>query len=259
MALEAGVKAKFSIRNFSFRYNGDVALRDINLDIPANQITVLFGPSHAGKSTLLRCLNRLNDLIDNEDVQMDGQILLDGRDIYALGVDVTELRRRIGMVFALPIALPLTIYDNLAYGPRMRGERRQARLDAVVEKSLRQAALWDEVKDRLQEPALRLSGGQQQRLCIARTLALEPDVILLDNPTSGLDPLSTAKVEASLQDLKQEYSIVLVPHSVQQGARVADFAAFLLAGELVEAGGGEQIFTRPSQERTDDYVTGRFG
>jgi phosphate transport system ATP-binding protein len=253
------VKAKFSIRNFSFHYNADVALRDITLDIPANQITVLFGPSHAGKSTLLRCLNRLNDLIENEDIQIDGQILLDGRDVYAPGVDVTELRRRIGMVFALPIALPLTIYDNLAYGPRMRGERRRARLDALIEKSLRQAALWDEVKDRLQEPALRLSGGQQQRLCIARTLALEPDVILLDNPTSGLDPLSTAKVEASLQDLKQEYSIVLVPHSVQQGARVADFAAFLLTGELVEAGPGEQIFTRPSQQRTDDYVTGRFG
>ncbi|MGD8487562.1 MAG: phosphate ABC transporter ATP-binding protein [Anaerolineae bacterium] len=253
------VAAKFSIRNLTFRYNGDVALRDITLDVPANQITVLFGPSHAGKSTLLRCLNRLNDLIENEEIEIDGQILLDGQDIYAPGPDVTELRRQIGMVFALPIALPLTIYDNLAYGPRMRGERRQARLDNLVEKSLRQAALWDEVKDRLGEPALRLSGGQQQRLCIARTLALEPEVVLLDNPTSGLDPLSTAKVEASLQDLKQDYTIVLVPHSVQQGARVADVAAFLLSGALIESGTGEQIFTRPSQPRTDDYITGRFG
>jgi phosphate transport system ATP-binding protein len=207
---------------------------------------------------LLRCLNRLNDLIENEATQLSGQILLDGEDIYAPGVDVTELRRRVGMVFALPIALPLSIYDNVAYGPRMRGERRQSHLDPLVERSLRQAALWDEVKDRLMEPALRLSGGQQQRLCIARTLALEPDVILLDNPTSGLDPLSTAKVENSLQELKEEYTIVMVPHSVQQAARVADLAAFLLNGELVEVG-DEEIFTRPRQARTEDYVTGRFG
>jgi phosphate transport system ATP-binding protein len=251
--------AKFSVRDLSFHYNGDRALSDVTLDIPANQITVLFGPSHAGKSTLLRCLNRLNDLIENEKVQIAGQILLDGRDIYGPGVDVTELRRRVGMVFALPIPLPMTIYENMTYGLRMQGERHQARLDELVERGLRQAALWDEVKDRLHEPAMRLSGGQQQRLCLARTLALEPEVILLDNPTSGLDPLSTAKVEKSLRELKADYTIVLVPHSVQQAARVAGLAAFLLGGELVEVGPSEQIFVRPRQRRTEDYVTGRFG
>ena len=250
---------KFSIQELGFRYNGHVALRDVSFDIPANEIVVVFGPSHAGKSTLLRCLNRLNDLIENEQTEMTGRILLDGRDIYTPGVDVTALRRRVGMVFALPIALPLTIHENVTYGPRMMGVRRQARLDELVERSLVQAALWDEVKDRLHEPAMRLSGGQQQRLCLARTLALEPEVILLDNPTSGLDPLSTAKVENSLQELKATYSVVLVPHSVQQAARVADLAVFLLDGELVEVGPAEQVFTRPRQSRTEDYVTGRFG
>ena len=251
--------AKFSIHNLSFRYGNDAALRDVTFDIPANQITVVFGPSHAGKSTLLRCLNRLNDLIENEETYLSGRILLDGRDIYAPGVDVTGLRRRVGMVFALPIALPLTIRENVVYGPRLSGERRSQRLTELLERSLRQAALWEEVKDRLDEPALRLSGGQQQRLCLARTLALEPEVVLLDNPTSGLDPLSTAKVENSLQQLKDDYTIVLVPHSVQQAARLADVAAFFLDGELVEVGSGEQVFTRPRQRRTEDYVTGRFG
>jgi phosphate transport system ATP-binding protein len=253
------VVAKFSIRHLTFRYSDGVALRDVTLDIPAKQITIVFGPSHAGKSTLLRSLNRLNDLIENEATAMSGQVLLDGKDIYRPGVDVTELRRRVGMVFALPIPLPLTIRENVIYGLRMQGERRQARLDELVERSLRQAALWDEVEDRLNEPAMRLSGGQQQRLCLARTLALEPDVILLDNPTSGLDPLSTAKVEASLEELKADYTIVLVPHSVQQAARVADLAAFLLGGDLVEVGPSEQIFTRPQEPRTEDYITGRFG
>jgi phosphate transport system ATP-binding protein len=253
------VVAKISIRNLTFRYGNDVAVREVTLDIPANQITVIFGPSHAGKSTLLRCLNRLNDLIEYESTQIHGEVLLDGQDIYAPGMGVTDLRRRVGMVFALPIALPLTIYDNVAYGPRMRGERDRARLDDLVVRSLRQAALWDEVQDRLQEQALRLSGGQQQRLCLARTLALEPEVILLDNPTSGLDPLSTAKVESSLQELKAHYTVVMVPHSVQQAARVADLAAFMLGGELVEAGPPDQIFIRPRQRRTEDYVTGRFG
>jgi len=251
------VVAKFSILELGFRYNGHVALGNVTFDIPANQITVIFGPSHAGKSTLLRCLNRLNDLIESEEARLSGRILLDGQDIYAPGVDVTELRRRVGMVFALPIPLPLSIHENVTYGPRMAGERRQARLDELVERSLRQAALWDEVKDRLHDPAMRLSGGQQQRLCLARTLALEPEVILLDNPTSGLDPLSTAKVENSLQELKAEYTVILVPHSVQQAARVADLAVFLLGGELV--GPGERIFTRPRERRTEDYVTGRFG
>jgi phosphate transport system ATP-binding protein len=250
---------KFSIQNLAFRFGDDVALEDVTLDIPANQITVIFGPSHAGKSTLLRCLNRLNDLIVNEETERTGRILLDGRDIHAPEVDVTDLRRRVGMVFALPIPLPLTIHENITYGPRMAGQRRQSRLDEIVERSLRQAALWDEVKERLHDPAMRLSGGQQQRLCIARSLALEPEVILLDNPTSGLDPLSTAKVELSLQELKADYTVVLVPHSVQQAARVADLAVFLLGGELVEAGPGEELFTRPRESRTEAYVTGRFG
>jgi phosphate transport system ATP-binding protein len=253
------VVAKFTIRDLTYRYDGNVALRDVTFDIPANRITVIFGPSHAGKSTLLRCLNRLNDLIENEETEIRGQILLDGQDVYAPGVDVTELRRRVGMVFALPIALPLTVRENVTYGPRMRGERRHVRLDELVEQSLTQAALWNEVKDRLHEPAIRLSGGQQQRLCLARTLALEPEVILLDSPTSGLDPLSTAKVEVSLQELKADYTVVLVPHSVQQAARVADLAVFLLDGELVEIGPGEQVFTRPRRRRTEDYITGRFG
>jgi phosphate transport system ATP-binding protein len=253
------VVAKFSIQKLVYRFGDTAALKGITLDIPANQITVVFGPSHAGKSTLLRCLNRLNDLNENEPTEQSGRILLDGQNVNAPAVDVTELRRRVGMVFALPIPLPLTIYDNVTYGPRMRGEAPSGRLNQLVERSLRQAALWNEVKDRLHEPAMRLSGGQQQRLCIARTLALEPDVILLDNPTSGLDPLSTAKVEASLQELKKEYTVVLVPHSVQQAARVADIAAFMLGGELVEVGPGEKIFTRPGEARTEDYITGRFG
>lgn len=250
---------KISIRNLTFRYDGHIALRSINLDIPAKEITVIFGPAHAGKSTLLRCLNRLNDLIEAEEIQREGEILLDGRDIYRPEVDVTELRRQVGMVFALPIPLPLTIRENVIFGLRMRGERSGARLDELVEQSLTQAALWDEVKDRLGEPAARLSGGQQQRLCLARTLALEPDVILLDNPTSGLDPLSTAKVEGSLRELRQRYTIVFVPHSVQQATRVADRAAFMLNGELVEVGPGPDLFMRPRDSRTEDYVTGRFG
>jgi phosphate transport system ATP-binding protein len=250
---------KFAVRGLTFRYGSKAALRDLSLDIPAHQITVLFGPSHAGKSTLLRCLNRLNDLIENVETSLTGQILLDGHDIYGPKVDVTDLRRRVGMVFAVPIPLPMTIRDNVTYGLRMRGEGRHQRLDASLERSLRQAALWDEVKDRLNEPASRLSGGQQQRLCLARTLALEPDVIVLDNPTSGLDPLSTAKVERSLQELKTNYTIIFVPHSVQQAARVADLGVFLLNGELIEAGSADQLFTRPTQARTEDYITGRFG
>jgi phosphate transport system ATP-binding protein len=253
------VVAKISIRDLTFRYNGCVALDGVSFDIPANQVTVLFGPSHAGKSTLLRCLNRLNDLIENEETHIGGTVLLDGQDIYRPGVDATALRRRMGMVFAVPIPLPLSIYDNVVYGLRMRGDSDAARLNELVERSLVQAALWDEVKDRLADPAVRLSGGQQQRLCLARTLALEPDVILLDNPTSGLDPLSTAKVEESLRQLRASYTVVLVPHSVQQAARVADVAVFLLNGKVIEVGLGAEIFTRPKEARTEDYVTGRFG
>ncbi|TEU11382.1 MAG: phosphate ABC transporter ATP-binding protein [Anaerolineales bacterium] len=250
---------KISIQNLTFSYNGTdlSALTDINLDIQSNEITVLFGPAQSGTSTLLRLLNRLNDLI--EGTTMTGQILLDGQDIYAPGVNVVELRRQVGMVFALPIPLPATIRENITYGPRLSGVRDQHRLAEMVERSLRAAALWDEVMDRLDESASALSGGQQQRLCLARVLALEPEVILLDNPTSGLDPISTAKVEGSLQALKRDYTIVMVPHSIQQAARVADTAAFLLMGELVEHAPGEELFTWPRDKRTEDYITGRFG
>ena len=250
---------KISVRGLDYAYGGQAALKNVTIDIPADSVTVLFGPSRAGKSTLLRCLNRLNDLIEDELITLRGQILLDGQDIYAPGVNVTELRRRVGMVFALPLPLPMTLRENVTYGLRMRGERNHARLDELTERSLTEAALWDEVKDRLDEPAMRLSGGQQQRLCLARTLALEPEVILLDNPTSGLDPLSTAKVEATLRRLKETYTIILVPHSVQQAARMADLAVFLLNGEVVEAAPGVQLYTRPRDKRTEDYVTGRFG
>ena len=250
--------AKFLLDGVSYTYEDGVqAVRDVSLGIPPNEITVIFGPAGGGKSTLLRLMNRLNDLIPGR--RLEGRVLLDGEDIYAPGVDVHALRRRVGMVFATPVPLPMSIRQNLIYGPELAGLRHHGELDELVERSLRAAALWDEVKDRLDEPAIALSGGQQQRLCLARTLALEPEVILLDEPTSGLDPISTAKVEASLQDLKQDYTIVVVPHSVQQAARVADHAVFFLDGELVEEGAGRELFTKPSDQRTEDYVTGRFG
>ncbi len=249
---------KIRLQEFGIRYlDGVESLRDITLDLYANQINVLFGPASGGKSTLLRSLNRLNDLVDV--AFRAGRILLDGNDIYASDVDVVALRRRVGMVFARPVPLPMSIRQNLYYGPQLAGMRDRGRLEELAERSLRQAALWDEVKDRLDEPGAALSGGQQQRLCLARTLTLEPEVILLDEPTSGLDPISTAKVEESLQELKQLYSIVIVPHSVQQAARVADWAAFFLQGELVEHGPGSSLFTQPQDQRTEDYITGRFG
>ncbi len=257
MANADGVKLDIQGVSFSYSDSRQPALKDVSLQIYTNEITVLFGPGMGGKSTLLRLLNRLNDMLEGNEMQ--GRIVLDGQDIYAPEVDVTDLRRRMGMVFAVPIPLPATIWGNVAYGPKLKGIRHKGLLDDIVEKSLHAAALWDEVKDRLREPAATLSGGQKQRLCLARTLALEPEVILLDNPTSGLDPLSTAKVEDTLHRMKQDYTIVLVPHSVQQGARMADRAAFLLDGELVEADRGGQIFTRPREPRTEAYVTGRFG
>ncbi len=247
-----------SVRNLYFSYADETeALRDIDLDVPRNQVFVLFGPARAGKSTLLRLFNRLSDL--SEKTQRQGTVTLAGRDIFAPGVNVSALRRRVSMVFAIPTPLPGSIYENLVYGPRLAGVRDKVELERRAERSLRQAALWDEVKDRLDASAFALSGGQKQRLCLARSLALEPEVILLDNPTSGLDPLSTATVEESLFELKARYTIVMVPHSVQQAARVADQAAFLLDGELVEAGHAERVFVHPQDKRTEDYITGRFG
>ncbi len=249
---------KIVIENFSLQYqDGTESLRNINLEIAANAVTVLFGPAGGGKSSLLRCLNRLNDLADVQ--KMSGRILIDGQDIFDPKTDVTALRRKVGMVFARPVVLPMSIRQNLTYGLELAGERRASKLDEAVKRSLQQAALWDEVHDRLDDPAIALSGGQQQRLCLARSLALQPEIILLDEPTSGLDPISTGKVEASLQELKKDYTIILVPHSVQQAARTADHAAFFLQGELIEYGEGAEVFTTPKQKRTEDYITGRFG
>jgi phosphate transport system ATP-binding protein len=251
------VEPKISFSSLSYFYDGHQALSNITLDLPANSISVLFGPAGGGKTTLLRLVNRLNDLIDG--TEMTGKVLVDGADIYAPGVNVTELRRRVGMVFALPLPLPGTVRQNILYGPRLAGTRERRKLDEIVERCLKQAALWEEVQDRLDDPASSLSGGQQQRLCIARSLALEPEILLLDEPTSGLDPISTGKVEESLHVLKERYTVVIVPHSVQQAARVADHAAFFLMGELVEHGPGTKIFTTPQDQRTEDYVTGRYG
>jgi len=248
---------KIFINNFIFYYNSVRALQDINLDIKSNEIFAIFGPARSGKTTLLKSLNRLTDLIFG--TRHTGTILLDGLDIYDPKVNLTELRRRIGMVFDLPTPLPMSIFENVVYGPKLSGIIQKKRLTEIVEKSLRSAVLWEEVKDRLHTSALRLSGGQQQRLCIARILALEPEVIMLDEPCSGLDPISTASIEETLGELKKEYTIILVPHNIQQASRVADRAAFLLNGELVEEGSTYQIFTRPQDKRTEDYVTGRFG
>lgn len=249
---------KILIDSLSLQYSdGTESLRNVSMGIPANQITVLFGPAGGGKSTLLRCLNRLNDLTEVR--ASTGKILIDGVNILDPKTDVIALRRKVGMVFARPVALPLSIRGNLTYGLELAGETRRSRLDEAVERSLRLAAIWDEVKDRLDDPAIALSGGQQQRVCLARVLALQPEIILLDEPTSGLDPISTGKVEAALQELKKDYTIILVPHSVQQAARTADHAAFFLQGELVEFRPGQEIFTNPKDKRTEDYVTGRFG
>lgn len=252
------MSAKLSIKDLSFTYPDKVkALKNVNLDIQPRELFVLMGPSRSGKSTLLRLMNRLSDLIDGS--ERDGTIEVDGQDIFAPETDVFALRRRVSMVFAIPTPLPGSIYDNLTYGLKMAGLQNRSMLDERVERSLKQAALWDEVKDRLRDSAFALSGGQKQRLCLARSLALEPEVILLDNPTSGLDPISTSLVEHSLFELKQQYTVVMVPHSVQQAARVADRIAFLLDGEVVEIGDESQIFVNPTDQRTEDYVTGRFG
>jgi phosphate transport system ATP-binding protein len=248
---------KIRINELSVGYDdGTQALNDVCLDIPENAITALFGPAGGGKSTLLRTLNRLNDLLD---VSISGEVILDDINIFDRNVDVISLRRRVGIVFAQPIPLPFSIRKNITYGLELAGERRRAKLDDVVEGSLRSSALWDEVKDRLNDSAAALSGGQQQRLCIARVLALAPEVLLLDEPTSGLDPISTAKVESSLQILKQDYTVVIAPSSIQQTARIADLAVFMLQGELVEWGKGEDLFSAPREKQTEEYITGRFG
>lgn len=249
---------KISVERLTVHYSdGTESLKDVSIDFSAHSINVLFGPAGGGKSTLLRVINRLNDLADV--VHQSGRVLLDGEDILSPRTDVIALRRKVGMVFARPVVLPLSIRGNLTYGLELAGERRKSHLDEAVERSLHQAALWDEVKDRLEEPAVALSGGQQQRLALARSLALEPEIILMDEPTSGLDPISTGKVEATLQELKSEYTIILVPHSIHQAARTADFAAFFLQGELVEFAPEKTLFTNPKDKRTQDYVEGRFG
>ena len=249
---------KIVIDHLSVTYSdGLESLQDINLGIPANQVAVLFGPAGGGKSTLLRVFNRLNDLTDIKEIS--GQVLLNGQNILDPKLDLIELRRKVGIVFSRPVPLPLTIYQNISYALEIAGERRKSRLDEAVERALKQAVLWDEVYDRLHDPATAISGGQQQRLCLARVLALEPEVIMLDEPTSALDPVSTAKIEALLQDLREQYSVILVPHNVQQAARMADFAAFFLQGKLIETAPGKGLFVTPKDKRTQDYVEGRFG
>jgi len=248
---------KIVIQEFNFNYLASRALHKIDLKIKSNEIFSLFGPSMSGKTTLLKSLNRLTDLIFG--VQHTGTILLDGKDIYDPEVDVTQLRRRVGMVFDLPTPLRMSTFDNVAYGPRLSGINEKKRLTEIVQKALQSAVLWEEVKDRLHTSALRLSGGQQQRLCIARVLALEPEVLLLDEPCSGLDPISTLKIEESLIELKKEYTVVIVPHNVQQASRISDRAGFFLSGELIEVGTAYQVFTKPKDKRTEDYVTGKFG
>lgn len=251
-------EVKISVRELQVFHGGVRALGGVTLDIPARQIMGVIGPSGSGKTTFLRALNRLNDL--TPDTRAEGQVLLDGKDIYHDGHDVVALRKRVGMLFALPVALPMSIYENVVYGPRLSGIRSRKRLDGIVECSLRSAFLWDEVKDRLAMSGLRLSGGQQQRLCLARVLAMEElEVILLDEPCSGLDPISTAKIEEALTILKARYTIILVTNNTKQAARVADRTAFFLMGEMVEEGSTGKLFTKPDDKRTNDYVTGRFG
>ncbi len=246
------------VDHFSLSYSdGTESLKDITLSIPDNKITVMLGPAGGGKSTLMRAMNRLNDLADVTFVS--GKITVDGLDVMDPRTNVVELRRKVGMVFARPVPLPLTIRQNITYGLEVAGVQDKKKLDEVVEQTLRDAVLWDEVKDRLDDPGVAISGGQQQRLCLARVLALDPKVILLDEPTSGLDPISTAKIEDSLQELKKRYTIILAPHSVQQASRTADFAAFFLQGELIETAPDKDLFTRPKDKRTQDYVEGRFG
>lgn len=254
---EAGEGFKIRADGVSFYYGRFQALKNITMSIPENSVTALIGPSGCGKSTFLRLLNRMNDLIPN--TRVEGKVTIDGQDIYAPGVDVVELRKRVGMVFQRPNPFPMSIFDNVAYGPRIHGVRDRRRLEEIVEKSLRAAALWDEVKDRLNRSGLSLSGGQQQRLVIARVLAVEPEVLLMDEPASALDPVSAGKIEELIRELKESYTIVIVTHSMQQAGRVSDRTAFFLSGELVEYGDTARVFEHPQDRRTEDYITGRFG
>ena len=251
------MEPKIRVRDLELFYGQNQALKGIDMDILPNTVTAFIGPSGCGKSTFLKTLNRMNDLVDG--VKITGSVELDGENIYAPNVDTTVLRRRVGMVFQQPNPFPMSIYDNVAYGPRTHGVRNRAKLDDIVERSLRGAAIWDEVKDRLKKNALGLSGGQQQRLCIARALAVEPEVLLMDEPTSALDPISTSRVEELALELKENYTIVIVTHNMQQAVRISDRTAFFLLGELVECGDTERIFSQPADKRTEDYITGRFG
>lgn len=249
--------AKISTRKLNLYYGANHALKNVDMDITANAITAFIGPSGCGKSTFLKTLNRMNDLV--EGVKIDGEVTLDGENIYDEKVDTTLLRKKVGMVFQQPNPFPMSIYDNIAYGPRIHGIKSKARLDEIVEESLKGAAIFDEVKDRLKKSALGLSGGQQQRLCIARALAVQPEVLLMDEPTSALDPISTLKIEDLMEDLKKKYTVVVVTHNMQQAARVSDETAFFLVGEVVEKDITSNIFARPKDKRTEDYITGRFG
>lgn len=248
---------KFTVRDMNLYYGNFHALKDFKLDMAAHEITAFIGPSGCGKSTFLKSLNRMNDLV--EGCKITGDIRLDGEDIYAKDMDVSVLRRRVGMVFQKPNPFPMSIYDNIAYGPRTHGITKKSELDEIVETSLKDAAIWDELKDRLKKSALGLSGGQQQRLCIARALAVHPEVILMDEPTSALDPISTSKIEDLVMDIKKDYTIIMVTHNMQQAARVSDKTVFFLLGEIIESGETEQMFSMPKDKRTEDYITGRFG
>ena len=249
-------EGKFSVSDLNLYYGDFQALKQINLELPEREITAFIGPSGCGKSTLLKSLNRMNDLVEN--CKITGKILLDGEDIYR-GMDVNLLRKRVGMVFQKPNPFPMSIYDNIAYGPRTHGIRSKVKLDEIVEKALRDAAIWDEVKDRLKKNALGMSGGQQQRLCIARALAVQPEVLLMDEPTSALDPISTSRIEELALELKKEYTIIMVTHNMQQATRISDRTAFFLLGEVVEFGETQELFSMPKDRRTEDYITGRFG
>jgi len=248
---------KIEVKDLSLYYGEKKALKEISLHIPKNKVTALIGPSGCGKSTFLRCINRMNDLIP--DVKITGNMLVEGVDIYGKDVDVVNIRKKIGMVFQKSNPFPKSIYENVAYGPRINGIKDKAQLNEIVETSLRQAAIWDEVKDRLDDSAMGLSGGQQQRLCIARTLAVSPDIILMDEPASALDPISTSKIEELVHELKEQYTIIIVTHNMQQAARTSDYTAFFYLGELIEIGKTNAIFTKPEQKQTEDYITGRYG